>query len=81
LQKKHATIESGDVLVLFTDGIFETSNYNDELFGIDRLKQTIADNISKSAKDLSKEVFNTAQNFAHSQKWQDDATVVVIKRL
>ncbi|MCW8849771.1 MAG: PP2C family protein-serine/threonine phosphatase [Melioribacteraceae bacterium] len=81
LQKKHATIESGDVLVLFTDGIFETSNYNDELFGIDRLKQTIADNISKNAKDLSKEVFNAAQKFSYSEKWQDDATVVVIKRL
>jgi sigma-B regulation protein RsbU (phosphoserine phosphatase) len=81
LQKKHAFIESGDIFVLFTDGIFETLNYNDELFGIDRLKQIIAESSEKNSKDLSNEIFNAAQKFAHAKKWLDDATVVVIKKL
>ena len=80
LQKKHAFIESGDILVLFTDGIFETANYNDELFGIERLKGIISNNSEKNAKELSAEIFNAAQEFSHSEKWQDDATVVVIKK-
>lgn len=80
LQKKHAFMESGDILILYTDGIFEATNYNDEQYGMDRFKDTVLKNKNKSSKEICKEIFNAAKNYSDSEKWEDDATVVVIKK-
>ena len=39
-------LESGDILVLHTDGLSEAFNSEDEVFGLDRLEETILKNTS-----------------------------------
>jgi serine phosphatase RsbU (regulator of sigma subunit) len=40
----------------------------------------VVKNQKKSAKDILDEIFNSAKIFGNSSKWEDDATVIIIKR-
>ena len=72
------SLERGDALVLYTDGITEASNADDEIFGIDRLGDVVAAHGGESPEALATAILTTASQFAH-QGWEDDVTLVVVK--
>jgi len=80
LYRSHTHLQPGAVLVLYTDGIFERQNEQEEFFSVDRLKELVRENQAKSAKEIVELIFNSAYGFGHATNWTDDATVVVIKR-
>ncbi len=80
LSRGHALMKSGNVLVLFSDGIFERQNYKQEEFGLNGIKDVIKKNIDKSAAEIMNEIFDASFKFGGSRKWEDDATIVVVKR-
>ena len=71
------------VLVLFSDGIIERHrNVNvEDQYGIDRLKKLVTENRRLSAKEIVQLVFKKVYEFAKRTPWDDDATLVVVKRL
>ena len=81
LLRGHAFIKPGNVLVLYTDGILERVNNKLEEFGSERLKKIVVDNLDKSANEIMEIIFEASHVFGNSKKWEDDATVVVIKRI
>ena len=81
IQRGHAFIKPGNVLVLYTDGILERVNNKLEEFGLERLKKVIIDNLDKSAAEIMEVIFESSHVFGGGKKWEDDATVVVIKRI
>jgi len=81
LRRSHININPGSVLVLYTDGIVERKNGLGEELGLVGLKDVIVKNKEKSADEILNSVFQTAEDFGEKLKWQDDATVVVIKRI
>ncbi len=74
----HMPAES--VLVIFSDGVFEREDSDGELFGLERLKACVIENQHKTAAEILELIFSAAKDFGDSPKWQDDATVVVVKR-
>lgn len=68
----------GDTLVLYTDGISEALNGNDELYGRQRLINAIARSISESAASIAGFVMADVEHFSGSQI-SDDRTLVVLK--
>ena len=81
------TIEPGDMLVLYTDGVIEAKNADSEQFGIDRLKQVIMRKKESPADELITEVVSTVSDFArggdmkrHGGKFADDLTLVVLRK-
>jgi sigma-B regulation protein RsbU (phosphoserine phosphatase) len=72
-------LETGDALVLYTDGITEASNAGGEMFGIERLGEVVEAYGEESSEGLATEIMDTASQFAH-QGWQDDVTLMVVKR-
>ena len=72
-------IDPGDIIVLYTDGVTEVFNGQDELFGEDRLKKIISDTKHLSAKEIKLHIIEAVQNFAPDTEQQDDITLVVIK--
>ena len=68
---------SGDILLLFTDGLQEHMNGNDPYFP-DRLEHTIRGAKHLSATEIVHTVLNDLQSFA---KPADDVSLVVIKKL
>jgi sigma-B regulation protein RsbU (phosphoserine phosphatase) len=80
ISRSYAKLPPGGILVLFTDGIIERKNRRSELFEIERLKTVIAENKDQSADIILQSIFEAANQFGKGKKWEDDATVVVIKR-
>lgn len=77
----HTRLEHGDVLVMLTDGFMERANDRQELFGIDRLSQTIAQHRTATARQIMERVDEAATRFARGTAQSDDMTAVVVKRL
>lgn len=71
----------GAVLVLYTDGIFERRNPKGENFSIERLQKIASQNQEKSAEDILEILFDQAFAFGEKQAWEDDVSIVVVKRL
>ena len=70
-------LESGDRLVLYTDGITEVESRHDEEFGTDRVKEVVARNRARSAEEIQRSLMQAVSEHCE-EKFQDDATVVVI---
>jgi sigma-B regulation protein RsbU (phosphoserine phosphatase) len=81
LRRTYIKIRHGSVLVLFSDGIVERQNENGVEFDIKRLKEVITKNKNMDAEEILNTIFQTVYEFGNMKKWEDDATVVVIKRL
>jgi sigma-B regulation protein RsbU (phosphoserine phosphatase) len=70
-------LQSGDRLVLYTDGVTEASNSEDEEFGEDRLLQVLQQDPTRTAVEIQKNILHAAAEFSHGP-WQDDATLLVV---
>ena len=81
LTRAHIQIPEGSILVLYTDGIIEHNNGKEEQYDIKRLKALISKNQHLSAKELVDLVYEDVYEFGNRTNWQDDATLVIIKRL
>ena len=80
LQRSYIHLESKSVLVLYTDGIIERQDAKGNEFGLERLKKVVLENQQSEAKKIVEIVFKTVFEYGNSKKWDDDATVVVVKR-
>jgi sigma-B regulation protein RsbU (phosphoserine phosphatase) len=74
------TLEAEDVLVLYTDGITELINPDEEEFGEERLAELVIQNVSLAAQELANLIIDTACDFAGEEGAVDDETLVVIRR-
>src|SRR6267143_3104877 len=76
---KSGTVElqSGDRMVLYTDGVTEASNSEDEEFGEDRVLQVLQQDPTRTAVEIQKNILQAAAQFSRGP-WQDDATLLVV---
>lgn len=74
-------LDPGDILVLYTDGITEVINDDEEEFGEERIETLLASHADRPACELTEMLLQAIEDFAGSQDLFDDATLVVIKRL
>lgn len=73
----YTTVEPGDVLCLYTDGIVEACDSRDREFGLERLQQIIKANRSGSAQEIGQEVIHKVARWGKLA--QDDRTIVIVK--
>jgi sigma-B regulation protein RsbU (phosphoserine phosphatase) len=80
---KEAEIElqSGDVLVAFTDGISEAQNRAEEEFDEERLIEAIRRCPDKSAAGISSHILEHVDAFTAGADQHDDMTIVVVRLL
>lgn len=75
------TMEDGDILVIFTDGVTEAQNISsEEEFGEERLEETIRSTRAGTAADMIEEVKRRVAAFAGSVTATDDFTIVVARK-
>jgi phosphoserine phosphatase RsbU/P len=70
-------LRSGDRVVLYTDGVTEAWNSEEEEFGEERLLRVLQENPTQTAAEIQKKILQSAAEFTHGT-WQDDATLLVI---
>ncbi len=71
-------IESGDRLLLFTDGLVEACDSNEEPFGENNLLRVAQENLTASATDSMTGLIQAASVHCDGH-FQDDATLIVLK--
>jgi len=78
----HANMEKGDLLVIYSDGIFEQLNSKENQFGIKRLKRSIKNHSTLSTEQIVKGLYGDLQEYCGGKKiFYDDATLIVLKKL
>jgi sigma-B regulation protein RsbU (phosphoserine phosphatase) len=73
------TLAPGDVLLLYTDGVTETTNSQKEEFGEERLAAVVAQSSNRLAQDLVHAVRDELQNHSAGQLLADDITIMALK--
>jgi hypothetical protein len=75
-------LTSGDVYVLYTDGVLEASNDKGEEFGADRLKAIFTDGEFTSPdnqKKIGETVMENLRQFTGSDTFRDDITIMEVR--
>ncbi|HON79263.1 MAG TPA: SpoIIE family protein phosphatase [Spirochaetota bacterium] len=75
------TLDPGDRVVLFTDGVIECKNRDDELFGEERLHRIIQDTASDPAEDFLDTVFAALEawgDYNEKGSFEDDICILCI---
>jgi sigma-B regulation protein RsbU (phosphoserine phosphatase) len=75
------SMEQGDSLILFTDGVTEATEDGDEEYGIDRLIHTARTTRHLDPPAMVDRIFTDVAEFSQRTPPEDDQTVVVIKRI
>ena len=78
-QRGIAYLEKGDVLVLVTDGILERRRPGGDSFGQAGVEAAVRGR-DASAAEILERLFDAAAAFGDGSPWEDDATIVVVKR-
>jgi len=72
-------LESGDVLVVTTDGVFEARDASDEMFGRERLRECVRRSAGMSARAVAEEIASTLSDFVGDSLQGDDITFIVVR--
>ena len=81
LHRASASFAPGAVLIIYSDGLLERRNAANEEFGLARLEKLIVRQQQKSAPQILEVIYRTIFAFDNQARWQDDMTVVVIKKM
>lgn len=73
-------MEPGDVLYLYTDGVTEATNSEKELFGEDRLKQSLDARIGQRIEAILPEIKQDLDDFVKEAPQFDDITMLIFRR-
>ncbi|BAP57669.1 ser/thr phosphatase [Thioploca ingrica] len=80
LNQIQVTLQPGEGLVLYTDGITEAKNANKVEYGLDRLCEVIKNHGYRSATAIQQAILNDVRQHMDNQKIFDDLTLLVLKR-
>jgi serine phosphatase RsbU (regulator of sigma subunit) len=71
-------LESGDKIILYTDGVTESRNSNLEMYGEERLIQLLTEKSKMNTSDICKSIYNSVLEFTENSQSQfaDDITIL-----
>ena len=74
------TLAPGETLVLYTDGVTEAMNSENEEFGNDRLLHIFSSGAPRNSEEACQTVFKTVRDFVADTPQSDDITCLTICR-
>jgi len=74
------TLQPGDLLLVYTDGITEAADPDDEEFGIERLADLAARHRALPLTELRREIEAASAEFVRGVPYADDRTTLFIRR-
>jgi sigma-B regulation protein RsbU (phosphoserine phosphatase) len=73
------SLNPGDILALYTDGVTDAENAEGGRFGLDRLASTVASAAHLSSQEILERILKEVFAFSADQEQFDDITAIVIK--
>ncbi|MDH3493472.1 MAG: SpoIIE family protein phosphatase [Acidobacteriota bacterium] len=74
-------LNSGECVVIFSDGVSEAENKDGEEFGIERLTAVVSKNVSRSAAGIRDKIESALSAFTKTAPANDDITLVIVKHI
>lgn len=71
-------MQSGDKLLLYTDGVLETENADHEMYGNVRLQQTLESLKNENPESIKNGVIQSLHDYSKAPLNHDDITLIVI---
>jgi sigma-B regulation protein RsbU (phosphoserine phosphatase) len=78
-QNSCASVSPNDLVVLFTDGLFEVETAEDDYFGTDRLLATMRKRINLPAAQMFGEIVSEIQGSCVSGQFTDDMCLLGVE--
>jgi sigma-B regulation protein RsbU (phosphoserine phosphatase) len=79
LQEKTLPVQSGDILLLYSDGVTEAMNPDNHLFDLPRLESALKESAHFPAEKIVAGINHRLDEFVQSEELHDDVTMVAIK--
>ena len=77
-EKDSYRLASGDVLLLYTDGLIEAENDQNEFFGEERLAELLRENHHLQPQELINYIVDQVRLFTGHQNFKDDVSMIVL---
>ncbi len=74
------TLNPGETIVLYTDGITEAMNNEGEQFGVERMREVFANSAPKDSSEATRTIFDAVNAFADGAAQSDDITCLTLCR-
>jgi sigma-B regulation protein RsbU (phosphoserine phosphatase) len=79
--EQRVDLADGDVVIVFSDGLTEAMNDNDEFFGDERLRARLPALARMGAQGLGTRVLAAVDEFVGDRRPHDDLSLVVVRRV
>ncbi|MBI3723780.1 SpoIIE family protein phosphatase [bacterium] len=81
VKEEKLELEVGDMLVLYTDGVTEAIDENNEQFELKRLMEAVQKNCEASSRDMLHGIFAEVLRWKGKAQQRDDVTLVAVRRV
>jgi sigma-B regulation protein RsbU (phosphoserine phosphatase) len=78
-EEQSVTLQAGDLLLTYTDGISEAMTEDDEEWGEERMLQTVKASQGRSVEEILRAMFQAADQFTAGAEQHDDMTLLLMK--
>jgi len=78
--RQEISLQPGEGVVLYTDGITEARNSDNQLFGLERLCEIVSRNWHLRSHEIQQAVIEDVRQHIGTQKVSDDITLLIIKQ-
>ena len=75
------SLDAGDLIIFYTDGVTEAVNPSGEMYGEERLQEKIKSISDKESSQILRDVYDDVKTFSAECGFSDDFTMVAMKRL
>lgn len=75
------SIRQGDTLILYTDGVTEAMNKNDDEFTMERLLEVVGRTGGQTAEQINKAIMDAVVAWRGPREVSDDITLVILRRV
>jgi len=72
-------LQPGDTLLLFSDGVTEAMDPDEQLFGVPRLREVLEGVTTGELEEIQKTVLESVENFARGARQADDLTLLLVR--
>jgi len=80
-REETVTLDHGELIAVYTDGLTEAGNERDEEFGMERLSRRIAASGPGPVRELCDAVLADVADFASGMPQYDDQTLLIVRRV
>ncbi|PKN16142.1 MAG: stage II sporulation protein E [Deltaproteobacteria bacterium HGW-Deltaproteobacteria-23] len=78
-ENRHIKLSSGDILLLYTDGVTEAAGDDDEMFGSERLGDILIETSNASVQSIIDHIYQEVISFSGGKPQNDDVSMVALK--